>query len=267
MPQPETARADGAGIELVPIGIVRNGARTPDDVPYNGAPSTLVMYPDYAGATAGLAPGFIWVITWLDQADRLPYRVSPTGARGSFSSRTPTRLNPVAITVAGLIEIAGAELRVDALDVCDGTPLLDVKPYVRDFDCVFGPADPAWRRASFPNQRLARLVRTIERFCGPLNPALALAARLALAADQDLDTPANSPELSWECACSPEVAGGIQAVSGAPLGSSRFHLIADKQRVQVSHARGRTVEYHILAVPALSAAVLDAPEHTLFVRA
>jgi hypothetical protein len=155
------------------------------------------------------------------------------------------RVNPVALTAARLLEVDGPRLRVDALDVCDGTPLLDVKPYVRDFDCVFGPGDPAWRRAALPDQRLARIVRTIERFCGPLTPALDLAARVALAADRDLDTPANSPELQWECRCALDVAAGLQAVSGAPLGSPRFALGPDEQSVTVSRDGAGSVSYRL----------------------
>ena len=226
---------------LRPIGTVRNEVASPDAVPYNGAPSVLELLPEYASAVSGLEPGYVWVVTWLDQSERIPAR----GDRGSFASRTPVRVNPVALTAARLLRMDGSRLHVDALDVCDGTPLLDVKPYVREFDCVFGPADPAWRRAAQEEQRLARIVRTIERFCGPLSPALELAARLALAADRDLDTPANSPELHWECRCSLEVAAGIQAVSGAPLGSSRFTLGPDEGTLIVRKGE-KSVSYRLI---------------------
>lgn len=249
---------------LQPIGYVRNGILNPDEVPYNGAPSTLELLPEYAAAANGLEPGYIWVMTWLHQSERVAARAQASGMRGSFASRTPTRLNPVALTAARLLKLEGTILSVDALDVCNGTPLLDVKPYVREFDCVFGPADPAWRRASLPDQRLARIVRTIERFCGPLTPALAVAARLALAVDRDLDLPVNSTEIHWECRCPLEVAGGIQAVAGTPLGSLRLRLAPDTGVVRATTGRGMKVTYHL--TPTWAEASLNASEEALFLR-
>lgn len=249
---------------LTPVGYVRNAVPEPESVPYNGAPSVLELLPEFAALAAGLEPGFVWVLTWLDRAER-QFPPAEERRRGPFASRTPHRPNPVAVTAARLLRIEGHRLHVDGLDVSDGTPLLDVKPYVREFDCVFGPADPAWRRAALPEQRLARLVRTIERFCGPLTPPLALAARLALAADRDLDTPANSPALAWHCNCVLEVAAGIQAVCGAPLGSPRFRVGPDEQRLQVRH--GKTVATYQIAAEAWETSdLLAAPEAGLFQR-
>lgn len=250
---------------LQPIGYVRNEISNPDEVPYNGAPSNLELLPEYATAANGLEPGYIWVVTWLHQSERVAARDHPAGARGSFASRTPTRLNPVALTAARLLRREGTVLHVDALDVCNGTPLLDVKPYVREFDCVFGPADPAWRRASQPEQRLARIVRTVERFCGPLSPALVVSVRLALAVDRDLDLPVNSPEIHWECCCPLEIAGGIQAVTGAPLGSPRFRVGPDEGQIRASVSGGATASYRL--APGWTHGSLDAAEAALFSRA
>lgn len=243
---------------LIPVGYVRNDVRTPDDVPYNGAPSVLELLPDYAAAAEGLEPGYLWVLAWLHQSERTTGR----SGRGSFASRTPIRPNPVAVTATRLLRVEGARLHVDGLDVCNGTPLLDIKPYVREFDCVFGPADPAWRRAAAPEQRLARLVRTIERFCGPLTPATALAARIALAADRDLDIAANSPALTWECRCSLAVAAGIQAISGAPLDSPRLRLLPHEGVVRVETGE-RSVAYRLQDPAGSPQQVLEAREATL----
>ncbi|HEU4753084.1 MAG TPA: TrmO family methyltransferase [Armatimonadota bacterium] len=247
---------------LIPVGYVRNDIRSPEEVPYNGAPSVLELLPEHAEAARGLEPGYVWVLTWLHRSERRSSREGAGGRRGSFASRTPARLNPVAVTAARLLRIEEGRLHVDALDVCDRTPLLDVKPYVREFDCIFGPADPAWRRAALPEQRLARLARTIERFCGPL-PELALGARLALAADRDLDVPANSRELAWDCRCAPGIAAAIQAVCGAPLGTPRFSLGSDEGTVAVRHGQ-RATRYRLVACGRDAREVLEAPEDRLF---
>lgn len=53
---------------------------------------------------------------------------------GIFATRPPTRLNPIGLSVVKLIRIEGPILHVEDLDVLDGTPLLDLKPYVPEFD-------------------------------------------------------------------------------------------------------------------------------------
>jgi tRNA-Thr(GGU) m(6)t(6)A37 methyltransferase TsaA len=57
-----------------------------------------------------------------------------TEERGVFSTRAPVRPNPIGISVVKLISIKGNWLNVDNLDVLDGTPLIDLKPYIPDFD-------------------------------------------------------------------------------------------------------------------------------------
>jgi len=53
---------------------------------------------------------------------------------GVFATRAPTRPNPIGLSVLALKEIDGSTLRVENVDMLDGTPLLDIKPYVPEFD-------------------------------------------------------------------------------------------------------------------------------------
>ncbi len=57
-----------------------------------------------------------------------------TSPRGIFATRAPTRPNPIGLSIVKLIRVEGGVLYVDDLDVLDGTPLLDLKPYVPEFD-------------------------------------------------------------------------------------------------------------------------------------
>ena len=59
-------------------------------------------------------------------------------ARGVFATRAPARPNPIGISAARLVGVEDCSLNVEDIDVIDGTPLLDIKPYVPDFD---------WRKA------------------------------------------------------------------------------------------------------------------------
>jgi tRNA (adenine37-N6)-methyltransferase len=56
--------------------------------------------------------------------------------RGIFATRAPNRPNPIGISVVKLISVEGVTLRIEGVDVLDGTPLLDVKPYVPAFDAL-----------------------------------------------------------------------------------------------------------------------------------
>jgi tRNA-Thr(GGU) m(6)t(6)A37 methyltransferase TsaA len=54
--------------------------------------------------------------------------------RGVFATRAPTRPNPIGLSIVRLIRIEGNRLHLGDVDILDGTPLLDIKPYVPDFD-------------------------------------------------------------------------------------------------------------------------------------
>jgi tRNA (Thr-GGU) A37 N-methylase len=64
--------------------------------------------------------------------------------RGIFATRSPRRPNPIAITAVRLLERQGARLRVQGLDAYQGTPILDLKPYLRRGDLIPEAAMPAW---------------------------------------------------------------------------------------------------------------------------
>ena len=59
--------------------------------------------------------------------------------RGLFATRAPTRPNPIGLSVVRLLSVEGGTLQIENVDVVDGTPLLDIKPYVPTFD--HHPAD------------------------------------------------------------------------------------------------------------------------------
>jgi formylmethanofuran dehydrogenase subunit E len=79
------------------------------------------------------------VLSWFDRADRTMLRATPPHdpvEHGVFATRSPNRPNPVAFSVVDLIERDGNILRVRWLDALDGTPVVDIKPYSPDIDCV-----------------------------------------------------------------------------------------------------------------------------------
>lgn len=53
---------------------------------------------------------------------------------GLFATRSPNRYNPIGLTIARIKKVEGNSIYTSGLDILDGTPLLDIKPYIRDFD-------------------------------------------------------------------------------------------------------------------------------------
>ena len=79
----------------------------------------------------------IFLITWLDRADRDVLSVHPRGdvnrpLEGVFSTRSPHRPNPLGLHRIEITEVDGCRLRVRSLEALDGTPILDVKPILAD---------------------------------------------------------------------------------------------------------------------------------------
>ena len=80
--------------------------------------------------------------------------------RGLFATRAPRRPNPIGISVVRLIKVEGCTLHIEGVDMVDGTPLLDVKPYVPQFDA------PTVERIGWLTGKAdqAREMRADERF-------------------------------------------------------------------------------------------------------
>jgi tRNA-Thr(GGU) m(6)t(6)A37 methyltransferase TsaA len=65
---------------------------------------------------------------------------------GIFAQRAKHRPNPIGITAVTLLNVQGATLTVQGLDAIDGTPVLDIKPYVPEFDRIDEPRVPQWMK-------------------------------------------------------------------------------------------------------------------------
>lgn len=120
------------------VGVVRSPltdkATAPKFETENAPPATVVLDPAYAEAAKDLAPGQeILLFTWLHQADRSCQAVHPRGDRsrpltGVFSTRSPSRPNPIGLHQVRLTAVEGNVLSIDALEALDGTPVVDIKP-------------------------------------------------------------------------------------------------------------------------------------------
>ena len=133
-------------ISYRPIGFIHSEftmqAGTPVQSVFAGdAKGWIEVDPAYEPALKDL-DGFdrIWVLYHLDRAAAyrplvLPY-LGGGEEHGLFATRAPPRPNPIGLSVLKLTAVKGNRVEVEGMDVLDGTPLLDIKPYVPKFDSV-----------------------------------------------------------------------------------------------------------------------------------
>lgn len=155
------------GFALTPIGVVHSPFTEQPGTPIQSVhghahEGSVVVHPAYRAALLDLA-GFarIWLLVWYHRSGRVdlqpvPYR--DTVPHGLFATRAPARPNPLGISCPELLAVEGDSLRIRGVDLLDGTPVLDIKPYVPEFD-----AFPDCRAGWLDAQR-SRRTRADDRF-------------------------------------------------------------------------------------------------------
>ncbi|KPP90563.1 MAG: hypothetical protein HLUCCA08_14535 [Rhodobacteraceae bacterium HLUCCA08] len=105
-----------------------------------GGGGKVVLKPDYRAGLLGLEVGrAIWLVLWFDRSRRDLIVQNPrhgNGLRGTFALRSPARPNPIAIEAVRItaLDQAGGEIGIDVTDALDGTPVLDIKPWIEGID-------------------------------------------------------------------------------------------------------------------------------------
>ena len=130
-------------IRYKPIGIIHSPFKEPKGTPIQptaakGVDGAVEVFPEYVEGLKDL-DGFshIILIYHLHLSRKFSLKVKPfmdDQIRGVFSTRAPSRPNPIGISVVRLIKIEKNILHIRDVDIIDGTPLLDIKPYVPEFD-------------------------------------------------------------------------------------------------------------------------------------
>ena len=137
-------------IELNPIGIIHSPFTRRGQAPRQGReccePMQIEIYPQFIpglGNMEGIS--HIWVLYWMDRAERdilFAKRPDWDKARPVFTIRSPARPNPIALSIGKIEEISNGFITVTGLEALDGSPVLDIKPYVAEIDCIFEALNP-----------------------------------------------------------------------------------------------------------------------------
>jgi tRNA-Thr(GGU) m(6)t(6)A37 methyltransferase TsaA len=130
-----------------------------------GVRGTIELDPTYATGLKDLE-GFsrIIVLYHFHRSNGYSLEVVPfldKATRGVFATRAPRRPNTIGITMLKLIAVDGATLTVEDVDILDGTPVLDIKPYVPEFD-AYPDERAGWLTT---RSESARTMRSDDRFC------------------------------------------------------------------------------------------------------
>ena len=151
MPNPR-GEAPPGGFCVRPIGSVRSAFRDKVDAPRQGTAdgageARLVVLPEFTQALQDL-DGFdrVWLVFWFHLARSANLMVLPPRSRkkrGLFATRSPHRPNPIGLTAARLLRREGTTLFLGECDLVDGTPVLDLKPYLAYAD-AFPEARAGW---------------------------------------------------------------------------------------------------------------------------
>src|SRR5262249_39835150 len=142
------------------IGTIRTRHTDPTHTPVQSSlnksdEGTIELDPRYSDALDGLAEfTHAWLLTWLAATDGDPpvpaLRQVPFLLRrrprelGILATRGPRRPNPIGLSLVRLVAIEGATIRFTGVDMVDGTPLLDLKPYVDRLDRPAEPVRGGW---------------------------------------------------------------------------------------------------------------------------
>jgi len=143
------------GIEVRPIGVVRSPRTEATDDDWGAVESTVELDADRlgAGATAGLDDfshvEVVFVFDRVDDAAVVRTARHPRGRTdwprvGILAQRAKARPNRLGVTVCELLAVDGMRLTVRGLDAIDGTPVVDVKPYMVEFAPRGATRQPAW---------------------------------------------------------------------------------------------------------------------------
>ena len=125
--------------KVKPIGIVHSSFKTGKEVINSTIDENvgeIEIFKEYEDGLSDLGGfSYIVVIFWMHKSSFQSLKVQPIyhpeKLRGVFATRHPDRPNPLGITIVELLERIGNILKIKGVDMIDGTPILDIKPYTK----------------------------------------------------------------------------------------------------------------------------------------
>ncbi|MDO9044066.1 MAG: tRNA (N6-threonylcarbamoyladenosine(37)-N6)-methyltransferase TrmO [Methanobacteriaceae archaeon] len=129
---------------LKPVGIIHSPFKEKKDSPHQGRygdqTSEIHIFDEYLDALEVIEKyKNLIILYWFDKVERDLLKVIPFGKskkRGIFSTRAPSRPNPISFSLVDLLKLKQNRLTVKGLEALDGSLVVDIKPYWKDIDCL-----------------------------------------------------------------------------------------------------------------------------------
>jgi tRNA-Thr(GGU) m(6)t(6)A37 methyltransferase TsaA len=137
-------------INLKPIGFVKNDIKESRFGNFSNEISEIIVDEKFTDALNDIEDySHVIIVYWMDKVKDYVITHRPQGNPdvpmvGIFACRCPRRPNPIAISTVKLIEHKGNRIKVKGLDILDGTPIIDIKPYWPQYDEVEDGKIPDW---------------------------------------------------------------------------------------------------------------------------
>ncbi len=147
-------------LEINPIGVIRTPFKSSDKIPIQSSKSDTIaeveVFPEFSEGLDSL-DGFSHVILlyWFHKVRPHKLKIIPyleTKERGLFSTRAPSRPNPIGLSIGKIIQIKENIVIFKGADMLNDTPLIDIKPFVPEFDNRLD-ATSGWLTDSFCSEK------------------------------------------------------------------------------------------------------------------
>lgn len=232
MPERAKRKADDR-IQLIPIGVIHSPVTETTLMPIQGVQGQIEIFPDFIPALEGVeTSSHLILIAWMHRGERDLLRARARKVsedlplKGVFSLRSPSRPNPVSVSVVRLLRMKDEGiLDVDSLDCIEGTPVIDLKPYQPGWDCVFSAThhDRSSKIQKMgPSEYRQMLTREAVNYHGEWCPGAALAVRIAECATRILGGDLGRHDVHLFPGSNPCITDSLIGITAAREGSGRL---------------------------------------------
>lgn len=223
-------------------------------MPVQGVEGQIEIYPEFVPALEGVeTSSHLILLSWMHQGrrDLLRARARKVSEqlpeKGVFSLRSPSRPNPISVSVVRLLCRKGEGiLEVGSLDCIEGTPVIDIKPYQPGWDCVFSAThhDRSVKIEKMgPSEYRQMLIREAVNYHGEWCPGAAIAVRVAECATRVLGGDLTRHDVHLSIGDNPCIADSLIGITTARQGTGRLHVR--------THGEDVGPEYVELSIPGL----------------
>lgn len=222
-------------IKLVPVGVVHCDIQEKSQMPVQGVKGQIEVFPPYIPALDGVeTSSHLIILAWMHQGERDLLRArarkisKDLPEKGIFSLRSPSRPNPISVSVVRLLGVSReGVLDVDHIDCIEGTPVIDIKPYQHGWDCVFSAIhhDRSVKIEKMgPAEYRQMLIRDAVNYHGEWCPGAAIAVRIAEYATHMLGGDLARSEVHLRLGSHPCITDSLIGITAAREGNGRLSM-------------------------------------------